>query len=146
MAQALQYCHSNGIMHRDIKLENILVSVDDDGKIYDVKLADFGKAIKFSVDDAGISQKFRHICGTTGYLAPEMLRLKQPEMKTIKDQNYCTGYDYRIDIWALGIVLYTMIAGGLPFYDDDSDKENMKSLMSEPSYKDDGWFYCAKSA
>lgn len=45
MALALQYCHNNNIMHRDIKLDNILVSIDQDGIVYDLKLADFGKAI-----------------------------------------------------------------------------------------------------
>ena len=48
--QALQYCHQNRVMHRDIKLDNILVSIDKDHSIYDIKLADFGKAVVFEKD------------------------------------------------------------------------------------------------
>ena len=69
LAQAIQYCHQNGVMHRDIKLDNILVSIDEDGIIYDLKLADFGKAVRFDTNS-----KFSGLCGTVGYMAPEQLK------------------------------------------------------------------------
>lgn len=65
---AIAFCHQNNVIHRDIKLDNILLSVDQEGKVFDVKLADFGKAIR--IDKV---KELRGICGTVGYMAPEML-------------------------------------------------------------------------
>lgn len=113
-------------MHRDIKLDNILVSVDERGNIYDLKLADFGKAVKFTVQE-----KFKTFCGTIGYIPPEML---QEDI----------SYNYHVDIWSLGIVLYTMIAGELPFFDQDKQTVFKKTLQEEPGFNEPGWAKCSK--
>jgi len=47
---AIAYCHQNNVVHRDVKLDNILLSVDHEGKVFDVKLADFGKAMRIDED------------------------------------------------------------------------------------------------
>jgi len=47
---AIAYCHQNNVVHRDVKLDNILLSVDHEGKVFDVKLADFGKAMRIDDD------------------------------------------------------------------------------------------------
>lgn len=94
---AVQFCHQNNIVHRDIKLDNILLSVDNEGKVFDVKLADFGKAIWLDDDD-----ELRGMCGTIGYMAPEMLT---------KAQNY----GKEIDNWCMGVCLYALVCGTMPF-------------------------------
>ena len=94
---AIAFCHENNIIHRDVKLDNILLSIDEDGKVFDVKLADFGKAIR--IDDV---KELRGICGTVGYMAPEMMSKKQI-------------YGKEIDCWCMGICLYGLISGTMPF-------------------------------
>lgn len=90
-------CHLNGVVHRDIKLENILI--DDDLHLY---LCDFGLATFITdtlLDD---------YCGSTAYTAPEVL------------QN--TPYDGRqSDVWSIGVVMYAMLMGYLLFCDDDGN-------------------------
>jgi len=90
LATCLKRLHSQGIMHRDIKLENIFVNRNGD-----VILADFGWAVKLNR-----FKKLTQICGTLGYMAPELM------------QGY---YDFRADIWPLGALLYELISGHLPF-------------------------------
>ena len=92
------YLHKKGIIHRDVKLENILI--DNEGCI---KIADFGisKEIK-----PGHLIKDRHICGTPAYMSPEMIKEK------------AIRYDGSTDVWAAGVVLFVMVYGHLPFLGD----------------------------
>jgi len=89
---AIGYLHKKGIMHRDLKLENILV--DEKGYI---KIIDYGLAKTFSEGDLA-----KTFAGTPEYLAPEMIN-KQ-------------GHDYSVDWWAVGILMYEMLIGVTPFY------------------------------
>lgn len=89
---ALGYCHSKSILHRDIKLDNILL--DSNGE---VKICDFGVS-KIVKKDEIITEQ----CGTPAYIAPEILR----------DRGY-TGF--AVDIWSAGVVLYAMLFGTVPF-------------------------------
>ncbi len=94
---AISECHRVGIAHRDIKLENILIN-----KKGDVKLCDFGLAAEINEDHL-----MQDYCGSTHYAAPEVLQ--------------CVVYDgFLSDTWSLGIVLYTILTGYLPFSVDDS--------------------------
>ncbi|OQR94710.1 serine/threonine protein kinase [Achlya hypogyna] len=88
---ALQYCHARRIVHRDIKLENILL--DFEGR---AKLADFGFATQVE-DDAQLTRA----CGTIGYIAPEVV--------------HGARYGRPVDIWSTGIVLYVLAFGKLPY-------------------------------
>lgn len=96
IVSAVAYCHSKGIAHRDIKLENILVQPE---KKLLIKLIDFGLS---TVCSPTAEVKSKVFCGTPSYMAPEILKKK----------------DYlgtKADIWALGILLYVLLTGTFPF-------------------------------
>ncbi|KAM5302031.1 serine/threonine-protein kinase MARK2-like [Glossophaga mutica] len=106
MASAVQYCHHKEIAHRDLKLENILLDRENN-----VKVADFGFSTKISDD------KLRTFCGTLSYMAPEILKLEP--------------YDGRkADTWSLGVILYAMVMGTLPFK-KTSFAEQKRTILSE---------------
>ena len=105
MTIAIGYLHLKGIVHRDLKLENILV--DEDGYI---KIIDYGLA-KMLADD----QETTSFCGTPEYLAPEILEEK--------------GHAFPVDWWALGILTYEMIVGFPPFYTGSANNQKMYDLI-----------------
>lgn len=113
----VQFVHAMNLSHRDLKLENILLS---DRKKSCVKLTDFGFIREFNPH----SRRFLStICGTTVYMAPELLM----------------GHKYSgfaIDVWSLGIILYTMLYGVLPFDDDDENKVKSKIINENPAFAD----------
>ena len=82
-------------MHRDIKPENILLSVDEDGEILDLKLADFGMVCEFG------QQQVIDEFGTMGYQAPEVILRRK--------------YDEKVDNWSLGVLLFNLVTGKMPF-------------------------------
>jgi serine/threonine-protein kinase SRK2 len=95
---AVEYCHKHNIAHRDIKLENILLTTNDNGK-HVVKLCDFGLSTKMFNGRAG------HIVGTLSYVAPEMIINSK-------------SYDGRkSDVWSCAVTLYAMLFGSYPFED-----------------------------
>ncbi|KAJ2895862.1 hypothetical protein IWW38_002183, partial [Coemansia aciculifera] len=101
ICDAVRYLHSNGITHRDIKLDNILIkSSTAGGGISSVKIADFGLAR--AVNDGDL---MRTICGTPSYLAPEI----------VCRSSTSTPYSKSVDIWALGVVLYALHMNSFPF-------------------------------
>lgn len=99
LISAVAFCHARGVYHRDLKPENILL--DEDGN---VKVSDFGlSAISEQIKQDGL---FHTFCGTPAYVAPEVLGRK--------------GYDgAKVDIWSCGVILFVLMAGYLPFHDQN---------------------------
>jgi len=103
LIDGIEYLHQNGIAHRDIKLENILL--DDKNR---VKIADFGMSCPYNE-----GQTLTTRCGSPHYLSPEMLHGKS--------YNPLSS-----DIWSCGVILYGMVAGYMPF-----DEEDNASIFAE---------------
>ena len=107
VAKSIKFCHDNKIIHRDIKLENFLL----DPQTNILKLCDFGWAAELT-DEQPLRAT---ICGTTDYMAPEMIKEK--------------AYDYSVDIWAMGILLYELLHGYSPFGNSDDYTEVFKNVL-----------------
>jgi len=90
LCDALSYCHSHGVVHRDVKPENLLLNYNGD-----LKVSDFGWSV------LGPDTRRRTLCGTLDYLPPEMLDGQD--------------HNHMVDIWCIGVLLYEMLVGNPPF-------------------------------
>ncbi len=107
----LQFIHNHNIVHRDIKLDNILIDLDNK-----IKICDFGVSKRVVNND----KMFDH-CGTPTYIAPEILRNK--------------GYEgFGVDVWSSGVVLYAMLSGTVPFKGNDLNE--LHDVIMKGSYKE----------
>lgn len=109
---AVSYVHAKSCVHRDLKLENILLD-----KNQSVKLVDFG----FTREYEGKASYLQTWCGTVCYSAPEML----------KGEKYAGE---KVDVWSLGVILYALLCGELPFDEDDENQTKIRILKEEPKY------------
>ena len=99
---ALRYCHGMGIIHRDLKPENLLIKDSAADDISSLKISDFGLARFIKTDEYA-----QTTCGTPGYVAPEIINLKP--------------YSKECDYWSIGVILYILLSGSPPFYEDKDD-------------------------
>ena len=107
----IKHIHDNSIIHRDIKLDNILLDLDNN-----IKICDFGVSRKINKDDIMFEQ-----CGTPAYIAPEILINK--------------GYEgFGVDIWSAGVVLYAMLSGTVPF--KGNNLKELHNLIISGDYKE----------
>ncbi|XP_055853988.1 phosphorylase b kinase gamma catalytic chain, skeletal muscle/heart isoform isoform X5 [Episyrphus balteatus] len=96
--EGVEYIHGKNIVHRDLKPENILLDEN-----HSVKITDFGFARQLKE-----GEKLNDLCGTPGYLAPETLRCNMFEGSP--------GYSQEVDIWACGVIMFTLLVGCPPFW------------------------------
>lgn len=127
--QAVQYLHARGIVHRDVKPENILC-VNRAWPLR-VKITDFGLSKFVGSGENGTDRVMRSQCGTAYYLAPEIAN----------NQTYAKP----VDLWACGVVLYVMLAGKFPFYGDTHDKF-MRRLRNGVKFPEKEWSGISKDA
>lgn len=107
--RALKYIHSRGVVHRDIKLDNILIDINSN-----IKICDFGVAKKFKKNEVLNEQ-----CGTPAYIAPEIFK--------------GNGYEGPpVDVWSSGVVLYAMLSGTVPF--KAGKIKELQKIISKCSY------------
>lgn len=139
---ALSTLHQQGIMHRDLKLENILLT--DKYSIYDLEdeeecadfhlqLADFG----FSVEETDRPTQAMY---TPFYAAPEVLANQQQQQQQ-QLQSGVKSYDTRIDLWSLGVCLYIMLSSTPPFYTEEYTRTGLTPDMRESIRKGEFSFY-----
>jgi len=100
IVDAIRYCHEMGIAHRDLKPENLLYSSPDPSAV--LKITDFGLAKVLN------NELMTTACGTPGYVAPEIIEGK--------------GYGPAVDYWSLGVIIYVMLCGYPPFYEETNEK------------------------
>eukprot|EP00117_Sycon_ciliatum_P043982 scpid53432/ scgid31776/ Calcium/calmodulin-dependent protein kinase type II alpha chain len=124
---ALSYCHERGIMHRDLKPENLLLASKQRGA--DVKLADFGLAVE--INPSG-DDHWYGFAGTPGYLAPEVLNHKP--------------YGKGVDVWAVGVILYILLVGYPPFWEDSRTKLYETIKKGKYDYPSPEWDTVTKEA
>ncbi|KFM76687.1 Serine/threonine-protein kinase PLK1, partial [Stegodyphus mimosarum] len=119
LAEGVRYTHSQGVIHRDLKLGNMFLSEE-----MEVKIGDFGLATHVTNTEK-CGKKFT-VCGTPNYIAPEVLNMQ--------------GYSFAADVWAMGCIMYAMLVGQPPFetatlnetyYRITANKYSIPSSMSE---------------
>ena len=98
LVQGLMYLRKERVIHRDLKLGNLFLGAD-----MELKIGDFGLAAKLEYED----ERRSTICGTPNYIAPEIL------------DNHHKGHSFQVDVWSLGVVMFTMLVGKPPFEDVD---------------------------
>ncbi|XP_067675965.1 serine/threonine-protein kinase 33-like [Haliotis asinina] len=125
LASAISYLHKNDIVHRDIKLENILLSQnpdDPDDKLH-IKVTDFGLSVVKG--GAGHDNMMQDFCGTPMYMSPEII-----DNKT---------YSQQCDVWAMGVIMYIMLCGYPPFRSNDEDSLYEIIKKGEVDFSEEPW-------
>ncbi|XP_026441125.1 calcium-dependent protein kinase 29-like [Papaver somniferum] len=105
----VESCHDRGVMHRDIKLENIFLFTEENDQCPDIRLGNFGFATYIKP-----AEKLHKACGSLYYIAPEML-----------DRN--PVYDQAVDVWSAGVVLFSFLSGN-PSFDGETDSHIINNI------------------
>lgn len=127
LISAIDYIHSQKVVHRDLKLENLLLT--EKGKLDRIKIVDFGLAKNTETDN------MQTVCGSPQYVSPEVLLQKKGNL-----------YGPEVDLWSAGVILFCMLGGYPPFY-DDSEMEMFKQIKAAAfDFDEDVWEPISESA
>lgn len=146
MVSVLEFLHDQGIVHRDIKAENVLFRLrvnwnephESQGDFpydltaHDLILADFG----FAAPANSTGTVFKEYVGTTSYIAPEIVRCKGVGKMSPSEVAKLEPYGYPVDVWALGVLTYFMALGYMPF-DCETDDETLNCILTQDYYVDE---------
>jgi len=125
IVDAIRYCHEMGFIHRDLKPENLLYETNSEDSV--IKISDFGLARYLPQEQYATTA-----CGTPGYVAPEIISGK--------------GYGKEVDIWSIGIVLYILLCGFPPFYEENNAELFEKIKQGEFEFNSPYWDDVSESA
>jgi len=125
MLETVGYMHSQGIAHRDIKPQNLLLVSKEDNAM--IKVADFGFAKRVHTPKSLTSR-----CGTPSYVAPEILN--------------SMPYDQMCDMWSCGVVLYSLLCGYTPFADDNQEAMFARVKAGDFEFYDEEWSHISQDA
>jgi len=117
VAEAMVYMHRRGIVHRDMKPENVLLSEQE--LKAEIKVSDFGLATYYKDGQP----KLEGLMGTPGFIAPEMIKRQ--------------GYTTQVDLWAVGMIMYVMLAGNYPWDDETIDTLTYSNI--DPPFCEPEW-------
>ena len=117
MVAGVKYIHSNSVIHRDLKLGNLFLDKD-----LNIKVGDLGLATRLEDPD----EKRKTICGTPNYIAPEV----------IQNDKSKRGHSFEVDIWSMGVVLYTILVGKPPYEAKDVKATYQRILANEYRFPD----------
>lgn len=112
LISGIKYLHSHRVIHRDLKLGNLFLT-----DRMEEKIGDFGLATRLEFE----GDRKRTVCGTPNYIAPEVIDGKQ-------------GHSYEVDIWSLGVIVYTLIIGKPPFETSDIKSTYRRIKMNSYSF------------
>ena len=120
---AVQFIHERGIVHRDIKEENIMF-VSPDGKSLHIRLIDFGLSKSVSASSFEEIKRLHTFCGTLPYMSPEVIQ---------------ASYDMQSDLWSVGVLAFELLTGSLPFQ-GDTDRALIKKIRkARIDYSSERW-------
>jgi len=128
LLSAVLYCHNNGIIHRDIKADNILFAEKNINS--DLKLIDFGISVKYTKSPK-TNLKLRGKHGTLLYIAPEVLE---------------GIYDEKCDVWSCGVLLFVILSGKFPFMGESSEFISQQITLGKYGFEDHVWDKISQNA
>ena len=117
LLDAVKYIHDQNVIHRDLKLGNLFLD-----KGLNIKVGDLGLATRLEDKD----EKRKTICGTPNYIAPEV----------IQNDKSKRGHSFEVDIWSMGVILYTILVGKPPYEAKDIKGTYQRILANEYTFPD----------
>lgn len=115
LIKATRYMHNENVIHRDLKLGNLFLDID-----MNIKVGDLGLATRLEDKD----EKRKTICGTPNYIAPEIIQGDKTKR----------GHSFEVDIWSIGVILYTILIGKPPYEAKDVKATYQRILNNEYSF------------